>query len=147
MTALSTSGAYKVTKAQGFFVEVIATAQLVIVVLFLAVEKHRATPMAPLFIGFALFLIVLLAARFTGAGVNPARSLGPAIVANSYPDIWIYIVAPFCGSLLAAGIFALIKFAGYQDVSAGQDAIAVEEVEYALPKDVQSDAERDSGSK
>lgn len=63
---------HKTTIARGFFIEVIGTTQLMLTIFFLAVEKHRATPMAPLGIGISLVMIHLSAVSYTGCGVNPA---------------------------------------------------------------------------
>lgn len=89
--------------------------------------------MAPLVIGFSLVSIHLMAANYTGSGVNPARVLGPAIIAGRYENLWLYIFAPLVGSLHATGIYALIKWAGYQDVNRGQDAIQASDADYVLP--------------
>ncbi|KAJ8101714.1 aquaporin-like protein [Lipomyces tetrasporus] len=67
-----------VSRTRGLFIEMFLTAQLCITILMLAAEKHRARPLAPLGIGFALFIAHLVGVYFTGAGVNPARSFGPA---------------------------------------------------------------------
>ena len=68
-------------------------------------EKH----FAGLVIGGALGLAVMVFGPATGAGLNPARWLGPALASGSYPDFWIYIVGPVIGALLAAvGYRALV---------------------------------------
>lgn len=59
--------------------------------------------------------------------MNPARSLGPSVVAGSFPGYhWIYYVGPFLGSLLATGIYALLKAFDYTSVVLGQDSDNVE---------------------
>ncbi len=52
--------------------------------------------------------IHLAALPISGASVNPARSIGPAVVATDFTDLWIYLVAPTLGAGLAAGIFRLV---------------------------------------
>lgn len=42
--------------------------------------------------------------------MNPARSLGPAIVVNRYEGIWVYIIGPICGTVLGAWAYNLIRF-------------------------------------
>lgn len=104
------STGYSTTSAlQGFFIEMLGTMQLVLVIFFMAVEKHRATPMAPLVIGLTLVMIHLMAINSTGSAVNPARAFGPAVVAGKFKHLWIYLIAPLIGALLAAAIFAFIK--------------------------------------
>lgn len=46
----------------------------------------------------------------SGASMNPARSLGPAIVVNRYEGIWVYIIGPICGTVLGAWAYNLIRF-------------------------------------
>lgn len=53
---------------------------------------------------------VLIDRPISGASMNPARSLGPAIVSNRFEGIWIYIVAPICGAISGAWVYNLIRF-------------------------------------
>ena len=66
--------------------------------------------MAGLVIGGALTLVHLLGIGITGTSVNPARSLGPAIFAggDALSQIWIFILAPLCGGILAALIWMFL---------------------------------------
>ncbi|CAH8508614.1 unnamed protein product [Heterobilharzia americana] len=54
----------------------------------------------PFQMGVVHALLVGILARYSGSGLNPARCLGTAIVADDYTDVWIYFVGPLCGSLL-----------------------------------------------
>ncbi|KAF6806745.1 aquaporin [Colletotrichum sojae] len=109
--------------AQGFFIELALTAQLVFVILMLAVEKHRSTFLAPLGIGISFFLSELVGVHFTGGSLNPARTLGPAAVNGSFPGYsWIYWFGPIFGSLLACGLYALLRWLRYYEVNPDQDA-------------------------
>lgn len=77
--------------AQGVFIETLLTAELVFTILMLAVEKHRATFLAPVGIGFTLFVIEIAGVFWTGGSVNPARSFGPCVVAGKFESYhWIY---------------------------------------------------------
>ncbi|KAF3902053.1 Aquaporin-2 [Arthrobotrys entomopaga] len=106
------------------------TAQLIITIFMLAVEKTKATFLAPLGIGGALFIGHLVGIYYTGAGLNPVRSFGPAVVAGHFnSDHWIYWIGPLLGALLAAGFYRLLKFLQYETANPGQDvdlATAVE---------------------
>lgn len=136
---LATSHNSGISQLQGFFIEMIGTAQLLLTIFFMAGEKHRATPMAPLAIGLSLLVIHLFAVNYTGCGVNPARTLGPAIITGHFKDIGIYLGGQVLGSLIATAIYAFVKWAGYQDVNAGQDDIKGVEAEYVLPIDKSRD--------
>jgi len=86
-----------------FVTELILTFLLVFV--YLAVTRKVAVVgFAALPIGLALAVIELVGIPVTGAGVNPARSFGPAIFAGSAPmtQLWLFLVAPMVGGALAA---------------------------------------------
>ncbi|KAH7021284.1 aquaporin-like protein [Microdochium trichocladiopsis] len=76
---------------QGVFIEAILTAELVFAIFMLAKEKHRATFIAPVGIGLALFIAEMVGVQFTGGSLNPARSFGPCVVTLSFDEEhWIY---------------------------------------------------------
>ncbi|KAF3918881.1 Aquaporin-5 [Dactylellina cionopaga] len=98
------------------------TAQLIITIFMLAVEKTKATFLAPLGIGGALFVGHLVGIFYTGASLNPVRSFGPAVVAHHFnSDHWIYWVGPLLGALVAAGFYRLLKFLQYEAANPDQD--------------------------
>ena len=71
------------------------TAQLVLVVFMLAVEKHKSTFLAPVGIGLTLFVTQIVGVYYTGGSLNPARSFGPDVVLGSFPGYhWIYCSSP-----------------------------------------------------
>lgn len=77
--------------SQGLFLEVFLTLQLTLAVFMLAVEKHKATFIAPVGVGLALFTCHLFGVFWTGASMNPARSFGPDLVTGKFPGYhWIY---------------------------------------------------------
>ncbi|KAF4858561.1 Aquaporin-2 [Colletotrichum siamense] len=122
--------------AQGFFIELILTAQLVFVILMLAVEKHRSTFLAPVGIGVSFFLSELVGVYFTGASLNPARSFGPAVVNRQFPGyFWIYVFGPTFGSLLACLLYAVLRWLRYYEVNPDQDADGQDEDAEAGAKD------------
>ncbi|KAL2129242.1 hypothetical protein VTI74DRAFT_8025 [Chaetomium olivicolor] len=112
---------------QGLFIEMFLTAQLIFVILMLAAEKHKSTYLAPIGVGIAFFLAELAGVRFTGGSLNPARSLGPAVVNRSFPIyFWIYWLGPVLGSLLACGFYILLKYLRWQECNPGQDCDDIE---------------------
>ncbi|KAJ4396232.1 Aquaporin-1 [Gnomoniopsis smithogilvyi] len=121
------------TPAQGFFIEMMITAELVMTIIMLAVVKSRTSFMAPLSIGLALFIGHLIAIEYTGASMNPARTLGPALVDNTFESyFWIYFLGPCAGSLLAAGLYRLLKAMAYWAANSDEED-AVTEYLYAVP--------------
>lgn len=113
------------SRSRGVFIEAFATCILCLTVLLLAVEKHKATFIAPFVIGIALFLGHLISVYYTGAGLNPARSFGPCVAARSFPDYhWIYWVGPALGAVVAFGIWKIFKLLNYETCNPGQDADA-----------------------
>ncbi len=92
-------------------VEIVLTALFVLVVLGTTHGKTGAGSLAGLAIGLSLVLIHLVGIHFTGTSVNPARSIGPALFAggDALANLWIFIVGPFVGAVLAAGIWKVIE--------------------------------------
>jgi MIP family channel proteins len=89
--------------------ELIGTFALVFAVVGLAVSPKAPAGWAPLGIGATLGAAVMAIAPLTGAGFNPARALGPAVVANSFfgggKFALVYILAPLLGGVIAAVAF------------------------------------------
>lgn len=84
-----------------FWMEVILTALLITVILGTA-EHHRLVGLnAAIAVGSTVALNGLFASPVSGASMNPARSLGPALVSGSLEHIWIYSAGPILGALLA----------------------------------------------
>lgn len=111
------------SRTQGLFIEMFGTALLCMTVCFMAVEKHRATFMAPMAIGVAIFIGHLFSIYYSGAGLNPARSFGPCVAERSFPNYhWIYWLGPILGSVISAVLYHLLKFLHYETANPGQDA-------------------------
>ncbi|KAH7446985.1 hypothetical protein KP509_01G085200 [Ceratopteris richardii] len=108
--------AHGYTKGDGLGAEIVGTFVLVYTV-FSATDAKRSARdshvplLAPLPIGFAVFLVHLATIPITGTGINPARSLGAAIIYNkkqAWDDHWIFWVGPFIGATLACAYHVLI---------------------------------------
>ena len=82
-----------------FLVEVVLTAIFVAVILTVTKADSAAGP-AIIVIPLTLLVIHVVGIPFSGASVNPARALGPAIVSMDFAAIWIYLSAPFVGSVI-----------------------------------------------
>ncbi|KAG8163549.1 hypothetical protein KVR01_006846 [Diaporthe batatas] len=121
-----------ISAAQGLFIEMFMTAQLVFVILMLAAEKSRDTFIAPLGIGLALFMAELTGVYYTGGSLNPARSFGCAVAGRSFPSYhWIYWIGPALGAVLAALYYRFVKWAHYEEANPGQDSDGTHEQEVA----------------
>lgn len=90
-----------------FVAEVVFTFVFVLVVLGATDEKKGAGNLAGLAIGLTLVLVHLVCIRYTGTSVNPARSIAPAVFerGQALSDLWIFIVGPFVGAALSAGVW------------------------------------------
>uniref|UniRef100_A0A3Q1K1Y2 Aquaporin 14 n=1 Tax=Anabas testudineus TaxID=64144 RepID=A0A3Q1K1Y2_ANATE len=88
--------------AQALGTEVLCTFQLVLTVFSVEDQRRRESPEpGNLAIGLAHTAGVLIGARFSGASMNPARSLGPAIITGFWENHWLYWVGPVLGGVLA----------------------------------------------
>jgi aquaporin Z len=98
-----------ISQGGAFLVEVVLTAVFVMVVLF-ATHKAAIQGAAGVAIGFALVMVHLIGIPLTGTSVNPARSLGPALVVGgtALSQVWLFIVAPLVGGIVAAIIHMVI---------------------------------------
>lgn len=92
---------------EGFLMEVVFTAIFLLVILK-ATSSAMSAKTAFLGIGLTLTVIHLCLIPFTGTSVNPARSLGPAIVGGVWTDQWIYVVAPLIGAAIGWAIHRIV---------------------------------------
>lgn len=97
-----------VSAANGLVVEIVITFALVFVVFATAIDSKGPGHLAPLAIGMTILVGHLVAVPFTGTSMNPARSFGPALIANAWMDHWIFWVGPLIGGGLAALVYEYI---------------------------------------
>ena len=93
-----------ITPTAGLLVEAILTFFLVNTI-FNAAVSGKAGNMAGLAIGMTLVFCILMGGPLTGASLNPARTLGPAVVTGNYADLWVYLVGPVAGAVVAALLY------------------------------------------
>ena len=101
-----------VSPVGGLLAEIVFTTIFVLVVLGATSKTNGATNnFAGLAIGLTLILVHLVCIRYTGTSVNPARSIGPALFqgGTALTNLWIFIVGPFVGGALAAGIWKIFE--------------------------------------
>lgn len=96
--------------AQAFIAETVFTFIFVLVVLGTTDEKKGAGNLAGLAIGLTLVLIHIVCIPITGTSVNPARSIGPALVegGQALSQLWLFIVAPFVGAALSSLVWKMV---------------------------------------
>ena len=92
-----------------FLAEVVLTAFFVFVILGVTHKIGNAAT-AGMVIGLTLTVVHLIGIPITGTSVNPARSLGPALIVGgtALHQVWLFIVAPLVGGVLAAGLHLLV---------------------------------------
>lgn len=88
----------------GFIIELVLTFFLMNTIYNTAVS-NKAGQMAPLAIGLTLVFCILMGGPLTGASLNPARTLGPAIASGNFADLWLYFAGPLAGAGLAALLY------------------------------------------
>lgn len=89
---------------QSFMLEAILTAMLMVVILRVSAGSKERGLLAGITIGAVIALEAMFAGPISGASMNPARSLGPALVAVQLNHLWIYIAGPIAGAVVAVGI-------------------------------------------
>ena len=92
-----------------FLFEVILTFFLMLVIINVSTGSKESGIMAGIAIGGVVWLEVQFAGPITGASMNPARSIGPAIVSGHIEHLWLYIFAPILGAILAVISCKLVK--------------------------------------
>jgi aquaporin Z/aquaporin NIP len=97
---------------RAFAAEAVVTFVLVLAVVSVATDTRVPVGVAAIAIGAALASAILVSGPVSGGGVNPARSLGPMIVAGKFTDWWVYVTAPFAGGVLAAALYDRVLRAG-----------------------------------
>jgi len=111
-----------ISSASALGFEVVLTLLLVTVILGTA-DRHRIVGTeAALAVGATIALCGLVALPLEGASMNPARSLGPAVVAGRFDSLWIYLVGPFIGAAAAVGVNAVLHGARDRDPEARRAA-------------------------
>ncbi|HVB14479.1 MAG TPA: aquaporin [Candidatus Dormibacteraeota bacterium] len=93
-----------VTPAAAVGIEALLTAVLVLAI-FAFTSSARTARLTPLALWIVIALLVWRGAPYTGCSMNPARSLAPAVISGDFSSLWIYLVGPPLGALVAAWVF------------------------------------------
>jgi aquaporin NIP len=97
---------------QSFVLEFLLTAILMLVILNVSVGAQEKGITAGIAIGGVIALEAMFAGPICGASMNPARSLGPALIAGNFTSLWIYLAAPVAGALLAVPLCICVREKG-----------------------------------
>ena len=92
-----------------FIWEVLLTAFLMFVIIAVATDTRAEGVMAGIAIGTIVALGSFLGGSLTGASMNPARSLAPALFQGTVNSLWIYLTAPFIGAIIGAVVYQIIR--------------------------------------
>jgi aquaporin Z len=105
--------------------ELVLTTGLVSVILGTASGAQQIGPLAAIGVGSYIALAGLWGSPVSGASMNPARSLGPALVLNDWTSWWAYLVGPVAGAVIAVGFAHVLRGrgGGRSGVSAAQGVI------------------------
>jgi MIP family channel proteins len=93
---------------QAFLWELVLTAFLMLVILAVATDTRAVSEIAAIAIGGTVGLDAMFGGPITGASMNPARTLGPAIAGGPTDGLWVYLTAPFVGAAIAVGLYAYL---------------------------------------
>jgi aquaporin Z len=95
-----------------FVLEVWLTAVLVFVILAVTIAEPSVRALGGVIVGAVIALEALFAGPISGASMNPARSLAPALASGSVQHLWVYVLAPIVGALMAVPTCAIIQQPG-----------------------------------
>ncbi|KAF8030642.1 hypothetical protein BT93_E2933 [Corymbia citriodora subsp. variegata] len=98
------------SNGQSLLVEIIITFLLMFVISGVTTDSRARAELGGIAVGMTIMLNVFVGGQVSGASMNPARSLGPAIVKHTYTGIWLYVIGPIVGALAGAFAYNLIRF-------------------------------------
>lgn len=107
---------------QAALVETLLSFALLFVIIAVATDGRVAGAASGLAVGLVVAFGSLMGGGLTGASMNPARSLGPAIVAGRWDAHWLFWVAPIVGMLVAARVYQWVRSASRPDGDAARAA-------------------------
>lgn len=100
------------SEMQSFVLELVLTAILMLVILNVSTGAKEKGITAGIAIGGVIALEAMFAGPICGASMNPARSLGPALIANNFVSLWLYLIAPVIGAVLAVPLCMCVREKG-----------------------------------
>ena len=92
----------------GMVVEGLGAFLLVLAMIAMVIGPKTMRLIGPLTVGFTFSFLVMIFGPLTGAGFNPARWFGPALVGESFGGVWPFLVGPIVGSVLAVAFYMFV---------------------------------------
>ena len=97
------------SNGQSFLWEAVLTFFLMFVIMAVATDTRAVGEAAAIAIGGTVALDALFGGQISGASMNPARSLGPALLSGEVGTLWIYVLAPLLGAAVGALAYQLVR--------------------------------------
>jgi aquaporin Z len=97
-----------VTELKAVSVEAVLALLLVLVILNTATRARVVGPNAAIAVGATIALCGLIGEPISGAAINPARALGPELIAANWTHAWVYVLGPVVGALIAVALTAIL---------------------------------------
>lgn len=94
---------------QALVLEAVLTFMLMFVIVSVATDARATGQLAALGIGGTVTLCALFGGPICGASMNPARSIGPAVLTGELGQLWIYLAGPIAGALLGAFVYRFVR--------------------------------------
>jgi aquaporin NIP len=97
------------SQSQSFLWELVLTFFLMFVIMAVATDTRAVGEAAAIAIGGTVGLDAMFGGPISGASLNPARSIGPALIGGDVHALWLYIVAPLAGAALGAVVYQFVR--------------------------------------
>jgi len=98
------------TITQSFIMEVVSTFLLMLVILGITQQGEKESKaLAGIIIGAIVLAMIFVAGPISGGSFNPARSIGPAVMSGNFTDLWLYLIAPTVGAVIAMFVWKFVK--------------------------------------
>ncbi|XP_057970633.1 probable aquaporin NIP-type [Malania oleifera] len=97
------------SNAQSLVLEIIISFLLMFVISGVATDNRATGELAGIAVGMTIMLNVFVAGPVSGASMNPARSIGPAVVNHVYKGLWVYVVGPIVGTIAGGFVYNLMR--------------------------------------
>ncbi|KAK2430781.1 putative aquaporin NIP-type [Trifolium repens] len=100
------------SNGQSLVVEIVTSFLLMFVISAVSTDERAVNDLAGVAIGMTIMLNIFIAGPVSGGSMNPARSIGPALVVHVYKGLWIYVVGPIVGAIAGAIAYNLLRSVG-----------------------------------